>query len=256
MDFMRTVPAQSALHASSNDFVAEPVKRRGATLSVALPLLIFAALLCAPIASTTQTWQEIQLRYLCVTEGNVQETSPGNMDIYDPRIRAVLGSKTPQTAELFFRYLGPTKVLVPLDSGAVRTEIGLKLRAQDACNLVYVMWRILPVSEIVVSIKSNPGEQTSAQCQNRGYHNVTPQKFISIPALKIGGAHSLRAEITGTELTVNADGQLAWQGVLDSSAFKFDGPVGFRSDNGQFDAQLFAFQSTTAAVVCPKSGPE
>src|SRR5665213_244364 len=135
-------------------------------------LLAVAALLCAPMASTTQTWQEIQLRYLCVTEGSVQETSPGNLDIDDPRTRAVLGSKTPQTAELFFRYIGPTAVLVPLDSGVVRTEIGLKLRAQDACNLVYVMWRVLPVSEIVVSIKSNPGEQTSAQCQNRGYHNV------------------------------------------------------------------------------------
>lgn len=219
-------------------------------------LLTLAILLCAPIASTTQTWQEIQLRYLCVTEGSVQETTPGNLDIDNPRTRAVLDSKTPQTAELFFRYMGPTTVLVPLESGVVRTEIGLKLRAQDACNLVYVMWRILPVSQIVVSIKSNPGEQTSAQCQNRGYHNVTPQKSISVSALKAGSAHSLRAEITGTELTVNADGQLAWQGVLDSSAFKFDGPVGFRSDNGQFDAQLFAFQTITAPVVCPLRGPE
>jgi len=222
-----------------------------------LALLVgLAALLCAPLASTAPTWQEIQLRYLCVTEGSVQETSPGNLDIDVPRTRAVLGSMTPQTAELFFRYMGPTSVVVPLESGTVRTEIGLKLRAQNACNLVYVMWRILPVSEIVVSIKSNPGETTSAQCLNRGYHNVTPQKSISIPALKIGGAHSLRAEITGTELTVNADGQLAWQGVLDSSAFKFDGPVGFRSDNGQFDTQLFAYQTTTAAMVCPLSGPE
>jgi hypothetical protein len=240
---------------SSENSLKRAMKRRGATTSLAL-LLGLAALLCAPIASTTQTWQEIQLRYLCVTEGSVQETSPGNLDVDNPKTRAVLGSKTPQTAELFFRYTGPSTVLVPLDSGVMRTEIGLKLRAQDACNLVYVMWRVLPVSEIVVSIKSNPGDKTSAQCQNRGYHNVTPQKSISIPALKIGGAHSLRAEITGTELVVNADGQLAWQGVLDSSAFKFDGPVGFRSDNGQFDAQLFAFQTTTTPLVCPQSGPE
>lgn len=256
MDFMRIVTAQFSRSNSSRDFVTESLKRRRATLRVALPLLLVLALVWAPIASTTQTWQEIQLRYLCVTEGTVKEISPGNLYINDPRTRAVVGSQTPQTAELFFRYLGPTAVLVPLDSGAVRTEIGLKLRAHDACNLVYVMWRILPGSEIVVSIKSNPGEQTSAQCQNHGYHNVTPQKFISIPVLKIGSAHSLRAEISGTELTVNADGQLAWQGVLDSSAFKVDGPVGFRSDNGQFDAQLFAYQTTTAAVVCPARGAE
>jgi hypothetical protein len=66
----------------------------------------------------------------------------------------------------------------------------------------------------------------------------------------------MRAEITGTQLSVNADGQLVWQGMLDASAFRFDGPVGFRTDNGQFDAQFFAFQPAIGAIVCPKSGPE
>jgi hypothetical protein len=255
MGTLSEINGQSTQADSSNAFISKGMKRRRPVIGVTM-LMMLGVLLCAPLARSTQIWQEIQLRYLCVTEGSVQELSPGNLDIDDPRTRAVLGSRTPQTAELFFRYMGLTTVLVPLDSGVMRTEIGLKLRAQDACNLVYVMWRVLPVSQIVVSVKSNPGERTSAQCQNRGYHNVTPQKSISIPALKIGGAHSLRAEITGTELIVNADGQLAWQGALDSSAFKFDGPVGFRSDNGQFDAQLFAFQTTTASLVCPQSGPQ
>ncbi|HEX3377883.1 MAG TPA: hypothetical protein VHS29_13530 [Candidatus Acidoferrales bacterium] len=210
----------------------------------------------APVSSATEAWRQIMLRDFCVTEGRVTESSPGNFVIQDPRARAVLGFATPQTAELSFRYLGPTAVLVPLESGIVRTQIGLKLRAEDGCNLVYAMWRIAPVSQIVVSIKNNPGQHTFAECQNRGYHNITAEKSISIAAPKIGNAHSMRAEIIGTQLTVNIDGQLAWQGVLDASAFTFNGPVGFRSDNGQFDAQYFAYQPDIPTMACPNSGPE
>jgi hypothetical protein len=233
------------------------MKQRGTKLLNYYLLLVGLAVLSwAPMASSTDTWRQILLRDFCVTEGRVTESSPGNLDIDDPRTRAVLGLKTPQTAELFFRYLGPTAVQVPLESGTVRTQIGLKLRAEDGCNLVYAMWRIAPVSQLVVSIKNNPGQHTFAECQNHGYHNVTPEKSISIPAPKIGNAHSIRAEIVGTKLTVNVDGQLAWEGVLDATAFSFDGPVGFRTDNGQFDAQYFAFQPSIVAMACPKSGPE
>ena len=41
--------------------------------------------------------------------------------------------------------------------GELRRQFGLKLRAQDACNLVYVMWRIEPASKLVVSIKCRTG---------------------------------------------------------------------------------------------------
>jgi len=219
-------------------------------------LLGVAVLSWAPMASSTDTWRQIVLKNFCVTEGTVTEPSPGNLSIEGPRARAVLGYRTPQTAELSFRYLGPTAVLVPLESGTVRTQIGLKLRAEDGCNLVYAMWRIAPVSQLVVSIKNNPGQHTFAECQNHGYHNVTPAKSISIPTPKIGNAHSMRVEIIGTQLTINIDGQLAWEGVLDASAFTFDGPVGFRTDNGQFDAQYFAFQPSIVTMACPNSGPE
>jgi hypothetical protein len=221
-----------------------------------LLLLGLAAFIWAPVARTTETWRQIILRDFCVTEGRVTESSPGNFVIQDPRVRAVLGFKTPQAAELSFRYLGPTTVLVPLESGTVRTQIGLKLRAEDGCNLVYAIWRIAPVSQIVVSIKNNPGQHTFDECQNRGYHNVTPEKSIPIAAPKIGNAHSMRAEIVGTQLTVNVDGQLVWEGELDASAFTFNGPVGFRSDNGQFDAQYFAYQPDIVTMTCPNSGPE
>jgi hypothetical protein len=233
------------------------MKQRGAkVMKIYLLLVGLTALSCAPINGSAQNWRQAQLRDLCVTEGRVTEFSTGYLGIRDARTRAVLGFKTPQTAELFFRYLGPTADQVPLESGTVRTQIGLKMRAEDGCNLVYVMWRILPVPELVVSIKSNPGQRTFAECQDRGYHNVTPDKLISIPAFKVGNAHSIRAVLDGTRLSVNADGQLAWDGELDASAFRFNGPVGFRTDNGQFDAQFFAFQPEVGTIACPKSAPE
>jgi hypothetical protein len=37
-----------------------------------------------------------------------------------------------------------------------------------------------------------------------------------------------------------ADGVTSWQGQLPDAVFTFDGPVGVRSDNGDFDVELRA----------------
>lgn len=220
-----------------------------------LLIICFIALLSARMDGSTQPWRQVVLRDLCVTEGRLTEYSPGYLGIEDARTRAVQGYNSGHAAELFFRYLGPSAVQLPLESGITRTQIGLKMRAQNSCNLVYVMWRISPEPQLVVSIKSNPRQVTSAQCHNRGYHNVTPDKQVNVAAVKIGSAHSLRAEINGTELSVAADGQIVWDGHLDASAFEFDGPVGFRTDNGNFEAQFFAFQEA-GPIGCPQVDPE
>jgi len=68
-----------------------------------------------------------------------------------------------------------------LGSGELRHQFGLKLRAQDACNLVYAMWRIEPESKLVVSVKTNPGEHSSAECGNRGYQNIKPRRSSPVP---------------------------------------------------------------------------
>ena len=73
---------------------------------------------------------------------------------------------------------------MPLASGEMRRQFGLKLRAEDACNLVYAMWRIEPESKLVVSVKSNPGQHTSAQCGNRGYQNIKPLHSSPLPSLR------------------------------------------------------------------------
>jgi hypothetical protein len=115
----------------------------------------------------------------------------------------------------------------------MRRQLGLKLRAQDACNLVYAMWRIEPESKLVVSVKSNPGEHTSAQCGNRGYQNIKPLRSVAVPTLNSGSTHTLRAEMNGAELHVFADNSLVWEGSVGQDALAFDGPVGIRSDNAR-----------------------
>ncbi len=198
----------------------------------------------------------MNLRDFCVTEGRMGETSDGTLVIEDIKTRAVLGRKTRPGAEIAFRYLGPTREQSALRSGALRTQIGLKLRAQDGCNLVYVMWRILPEPRVVVSIKSNPGRHTYAECANRGYHNVKGSGESTAAAVEPGSRHSLRAELDGDRLVAWADGKVVWEGRLDESAFEFDGPVGFRTDNGRFEMQFYATSLSDRFASPGRMGPE
>jgi hypothetical protein len=150
-------------------------------------------------------------------------------------MRAYVVAATAQVVGAQFTYLGPTSADVPLGSGEMRRQFGLKLRAKNACNLVYVMWRIEPESKLVVSIKSNPGLTTSSECGNRGYRNIKPNRSASIPKLKPGDSHSLLAEMNGSEMHVSVDGGVVWEGDLGSEALTFNGPVGVRTDNGRFE---------------------
>jgi len=198
----------------------------------------------------------MSLREFCVTEGRIGAGADETMVIEDTKTRAVLGLQARPAAEMAFRYLGPTSEQSRLRSGMVRTQIGLKLRAQDGCNLVYVMWRILPESRVVVSIKSNPSQHTFAECENRGYHNVKGSSESGVPSVEPGSQHSLKAELEGDSLAVRADGKVVWEGRLDESAFRFDGPVGFRTDNGRFEMQFYA-TPLSDRVACPgKMEPE
>ena len=118
------------------------------------------------------------------------------------RCGAYVDAYTQPVAQVRFTYLGSTPNEAPLASGEMRRQFGLKLRAQDACNLVYAMWRIEPESKLVVSVKNNPGEHTSAQCGNRGYQNIKPLRSSPLPSLHSGDTHTLRAEMNGAELRV------------------------------------------------------
>lgn len=177
---------------------------------------------------------------LCITEGAIEELPGGRLSVSVPKMRAYLNVITTQQVEAYFTYLGSTGNEARLGSGELRRQCGLKLRAQDACNLVYAMWRIEPESKLVVSIKSNPGQHTSAECGNRGYRNIKPRQSKPVPVLRTGDTHDLRAEMNGEEMKVFVDNSLVWEGLLGPEALSFDGPVGIRSDNARLEFELRA----------------
>jgi hypothetical protein len=177
---------------------------------------------------------------LCITKGAIEEQDGSRLEVKVPEMRAVVAYPTAQVAEAKLTYLGPTSKDKPLASGEIRRQFGLKLRAQNGCNLVYAMWRIAPKSELVVSYKSNPGMSTNAECGTHGYHTIKPTRDLTAPRLKKGENHSLRAAINGNDLQVVIDGKLTWQGLLDREALAFDGPAGVRTDNGRFKFEFFS----------------
>src|SRR5205807_9405321 len=109
---------------------------------------------------------------LCVTEGTIEEGASQRLSVSVPKMRAYVNRRTSQAVKAHFTYLGGTDNEAKLGSGELRRQFGFKLRAQDPCNLVYAMWRIEPESQLVVSVKTNPGRHTSAECTNHGYKNI------------------------------------------------------------------------------------
>jgi hypothetical protein len=166
-------------------------------------------------------------------------------------MRAVVAGASGASAEIAFTYHGPSSSVAPLADGELRRQVGLKLRAKDTCNVVYVMWRIEPTNGIFVSVKRNAGMRTHAECGARGYLNVKPSAVRPLPPIRPGEAHVLRADLDGARLRVTADGTPAWEGVLPPEALDIDGPVGVRSDNVTFEFDL-RVSSDGATWTCPR----
>ena len=171
---------------------------------------------------------------LCVTEGQVRPVEGGRLEVADPAMRAVAMDTGGDAGELEFTYEGPSQGDAPLANGELRRQIGLKLRAADTCNVVYVMWRLTAPSDLVVSVKRNPGMTQHAQCHDGGYERIKAARSEPVPEVREGETHRLRAVMSGDTLRVFADERLAWEGTLGENALGFDGPVGIRTDNGRF----------------------
>ncbi len=213
-------------------------------LSAAYLLILAAA---AGVAARGNSADERMLplsrAHLCVTEGSVTELPGDRLSVSVPKMRAYATVPTLQDVTAHFTYLGATGGEARLGSGELRRQFGLKLHAQDACNLVYAMWRIEPESKLVVSVKSNPGQHTSAECGNRGYKNIKPRRSSPLPLLRSGAIHTLHAEMNGDEMKVFVDGAVVWEGAVGRAALGFAGPVGMRSDNARLEIELQARRS-------------
>ncbi len=206
-------------------------------LSLFLTLVLLAP--ADPGASDAGVLAPISADALDVTLGALEARSEGYL-VESPKMRAVAPGRASDVAELSFTYLGPTRDEAPLASGELRRQVGLKLRAQDSCNVLYVMWRIAPVPSLIVSVKENRGRSRHAECGTHGYRNVLPRWKAPVSLLVPGDSHRLRAEADGLELRVSVDGRPVWEGRVFDQAPSFDGPVGVRTDNGRFLLQLKA----------------
>lgn len=186
----------------------------------------------------------------CPTSGKVTPLGPASMSVNMGGMRGVVAGDASTTAELAFTYRGPSSTTTPLADGTVRRQIGLRLRAQDTCNAIYVMWYVAPTPRIAVSTKSNPGMATHAQCLDRGYINLRPSNEKPPAPIEVGKSRTLRAEIVGSTLVVKADGVVAWEGALPTEAAALSGPAGIRSDNGAFDFELRVPDGTRGQSGC------
>jgi hypothetical protein len=216
------------------------VKARTPIVAAIVTLLV-AGVTVGAAAAGESAWTRFSASRWRVTRGQIAPLPSGGARVTEPTVRAVAPGSDGSRARLRFVYRGPSAGEARLASGELRRQIGLKLRAEDGCNLVYVMWRIAPRPGLVVSVKRNPGARTHRECGVRGYRNLvaTAGTAALLAAPAPGSPHVLAATLDGTALTVEADGVRAWQGDLgDAAALR--GPAGWRSDNGEFDVELDA----------------
>ena len=193
----------------------------GSSRSEAAPSNHTPSIDVAPVASAA----------LCTTRGALDKAG----SVAEPTFRGYAPGAGGEAAQLTFTYRGESNDTRELANGQARRQIGLKLRAQDSCNVVYVMWRLDPKPKIDVSVKFNANMHTHADCGADGYTKIRPYKKTLVPAFEYGKTHTLRAEIVGDELFAWVDGQLQFQGRLPDAARVISGPAGLRSDNVKFD---------------------
>ncbi len=207
-----------------------------------------------PAAQPTLPLERVDLSTLCVTHG---PSGTVREEVTTPTFRAIARGHAGDAASLRVRVRGSTTESRALASGQERRQLGLKLRAADGCNLVYVMWRLDPKPKLEVSVKRNPGAHTAKECGNRGYTKVKPAGALPPPSLDDQLPHELRAEIRGDALTAWIDGKVAWQGTLPQAARELAGPPGVRSDDLAFqivDLEVDARQGPDVEAKCAGAG--
>lgn len=202
------------------------------------------------MSSPPTNWLQTNLADLKVTSGSVSETGAGFLTVNHPEVRGVRNGAWHPRARLQFHYQGPSDVRIPSGSGLIFEQIGIQLRAQNTCNVLYIMWRIEPAEQVLVKLKSNPGQSRHEECENRGYQTLAaiPLGPLQITA-KDRALHQLQAEVTLTKnccaCSIGADARPLWTGEVDFQLIsEINGPAGFRTDNGQFEFQHFVAEST------------
>ena len=214
----------------------ESLSMRWPIAPLRLILLSCLVLLIAPALRA-----QLQPTDFAVTSGKI-EKAPGNrLTVNTGEVRASLKFQTPHSLTLKFTYLGPTAEVSRFANGGVVSQLGIRLRAQDYCNTIFVAWRFAPLQRILVSVRRNAGMTTRAECMDKGnINNIKPRVFAPLPPVRPNEPHTLTASMDGSKLTVAADGKIVWQRDLGPVVLEFNGPVGLLSDNARviFDASV------------------
>ncbi len=199
--------------------------------------------------------QAVTLAQLDVTSGVVEEKAKAYLTTSSGAMRAVAPHTVGDAAELRFTYMGRARETTRLANGEVRSQVGLKLRAEDSCNLLYVMWRFDGEQRLAVSVKRNPGRRTHEECGAAGYVNIAPSFTAPMPTLAIGERHVLRASVAEGRLLVMMDELTIWEGELPPAALSLDGPIGLRADNAELDMELVPIRTLAPARDPPPTLP-
>jgi hypothetical protein len=180
----------------------------------------------------------VSLTDLCVSEGAIAALPAHRLLVTVPNVHATMNEETPQDIEAQFVYLGPAAQNETPSSG--HHQFGFEMLAEDACNLVYVMWRLEPESTIAVWVKSNPDQHVHSECGRLGTRTISPERTRPLPPVWAGEplSHTLRAQIIGAVLMVFADGSLVWRGLLPAISLSAHGPVGIHCDNAKLEFKL------------------
>jgi hypothetical protein len=154
------------------------------------------AVLCLGVLTGPAAKAQLQPNDFDVPDGRIEKAAGDRLMVSTKEMRATLKFPTQQNVTVKFTYLGPTKEVARLGNGEVRSQFGIKLRAQDTCNIVYVMWHFSPDRKIAVSVKRNPGQRTHEDCLDNGYINNIKPRVSALPqSVSPDEPHTLRASM-------------------------------------------------------------
>jgi hypothetical protein len=176
---------------------------------------------------------------LCTTEGSLGGAAT-SFFIQDAAFRASMPGSDGHRAILAFDSLAPVADPVELADGEVRHQLGVRLLSANACNVLYVMWRMDDPTAIVVQAKRNPGLTKSSQCGAGGYATIAPQYRAPVPSAWAGDRHVMDAAISTGVLEIRIDGAIAWSADVSEATTGMSGIAGVRSDNVSFNASFSA----------------
>ena len=184
------------------------------------------------VLSCSSEHKQAPVNALDINSGDAEQLANNLYQTKSSTFRTAIKNNASDSLHVFFDYLGPTVQIATLGSGLIRFQFGIYLRAQNQCNLLYVMLHIDTPNSIEVERKSNPGMSTHEECANNGYTTLKPSLTHALPHdITAGNGVDFDTQIDSNVLSVFIDGTLVWQGDIPEDTAGENTSAGIRSDN-------------------------